>query len=78
MISGFIIHGGETRKVLVRARTKSRRIGVSDTIDDPYILVYEGDQIVVANDDWGGHPRSSEIPDGLAPLYESNLPSCLR
>ncbi|MBA2434056.1 MAG: matrixin family metalloprotease [Verrucomicrobiota bacterium] len=77
MIGGFIIAGGTTKKVIVRAIGPSLgSTGVSGALANPLLTLYDGGGNVLAtNDDWRS-TQEQEISDtGLAPT--NNLESAI-
>jgi autotransporter-associated beta strand protein len=53
---GFVVGGGGTRNVLVRAigPTLGIAFGVGGAVSDPHLTLYSGQTAVASNDNWGG------------------------
>ncbi len=70
LIGGFIVSGSAPKTVVLRALGPSLDdTGLSNTVANPVITLYDSDGGVVAqNDDWQNGPRAEQImADGLAP-----------
>ena len=69
MIGGFIIGGGEFTNVAIRAIGPSlARHGVTGTLSDPMLEVYDGNGALLAqDDDWRAYQEQQLINSGLAP-----------
>ena len=70
LIGGFIITGSESKSVVLRALGPSLAdSGVTGTLDDPVITLYDSSgNTVTANDNWQSDPGAAEITaKGLAP-----------
>lgn len=70
MIGGFILGGGETRRVAVRAIGPSLgNAEIEDALEDPALELRNSQGTLVdSNNDWQSHPQSSEMQEiGLAP-----------
>jgi hypothetical protein len=65
LITGFVIAGTESKRVLLRAVGPSlRNYGVEDALTDPRLTLYDSSGNTIAEvDDWGGKP---EIADAMA------------
>ncbi len=63
MIGGFVVQGGSTRTLLVRALGPSLSAqGVANPLTNPRIqIVGEGNTPVADNDDWSTGPRAAEL-----------------
>jgi len=69
MIGGFVIQGTLPRQVLVTARGPSlAAFGVANTLSDPKIDLYSGQNIIASNDDWQTNANAGDISGtGVAP-----------
>jgi hypothetical protein len=70
LIGGIIVNGSAPKTVVLRALGPSLgEVGLSGTLPDPIITLFNSaGQIVATNDDWEGDPNASQImADGLAP-----------
>ncbi len=70
LIVGFIITGNESKTVVLRALGPSlANSGLTGTLPDPAIALFDGDgQMVATNDDWAAGSDAGQIAaDGLAP-----------
>jgi hypothetical protein len=66
LIGGFIITGSQLKKVLLRAIGPS--LTLPGKLDDPILELYQGNQLLTSNDDWGAASNSQEITNtGAAP-----------
>jgi hypothetical protein len=73
LIGGFIVTGPEPKKIVLRALGPSLgRYGLSHTLRDPVLKVYNSSRTLIAtNDNWQSDPHNADIKkNGLAP---SNL-----
>jgi subtilisin family serine protease len=62
LIAGFVVLGSEPKKVLIRAVGPGlAALGVNQPLEDPAIVVYEGDESIASNDNWS---------DASAPFVE--------
>ena len=76
LIGGFIVTGPEPKTILLRALGPSLgSFGVSHTVRDPVLRVYNSSRTLIAtNDNWQSDPHNADIQkNGLAPtnLLES-------
>ena len=76
LIGGFIITGPEPKTIVLRALGPSLgSFGLSHTVRDPVLRVYNASRALIAtNDNWQSDPHNADIQkDGLAPanLLES-------
>ena len=76
LIGGFIVTGPEPKTIVLRALGPSlRSFGLSHTLRDPVLRVYNSSRTLIAtNDNWQSDPRNADIrKSGLAPanLLES-------
>ena len=70
LIGGFIVRGGSSKRLLVRAIGPSLGgTGVSDPLNDPFLELRAGNgDLIASNDNWGDAPNRQEIVDtGVAP-----------
>ena len=70
LIGGFIVQGGSSKRLLVRAIGPSLAAdGVSDPLDDPFLELRDKNGVLIAdNNNWGDAPNRQEIVDtGVAP-----------
>jgi phospholipase/lecithinase/hemolysin len=70
LIAGFIISGSEAKKVIVRALgpTLSSNFGVSGTLADPTIAIFNSSNVMVAsNDNWRNTQETDIAASGFAP-----------
>jgi hypothetical protein len=70
LIAGFIITGYDAKEVILRALGPSLdTAGVTGTLANPVLTLYNSSGVVVAsNDDWGNSPNAGAIEgQGLAP-----------
>ena len=70
LIAGFIITGTESKQVALRVLGPSLNdAGVSGTLSDPTLSLFDSSgSLVASNDDWGSDPGATEISAvGLAP-----------
>jgi hypothetical protein len=71
LIGGFIVSGTDSKKVVLRVLGPSLSdAGLSNTLTDPVLTLYDASGAVIAtNDDWGSDPGAAEISaSGLAPI----------
>ncbi|HEY4756957.1 MAG TPA: hypothetical protein VIH43_00250 [Chthoniobacterales bacterium] len=62
LISGFIIHGGQPRTVIVRALGPTLSgYGVQQVVANPKLAVYSGSHRIAQNDDWATDPRAASL-----------------
>jgi phosphodiesterase/alkaline phosphatase D-like protein len=60
VVSGFVITGVASRKVLVRAVGPTlAAFGVNDALSSPVLSVFQGDQLVATNSAWAGAGRDA-------------------
>ena len=76
LIGGFIVTGPEPKTIVLRALGPSlRSFGLSRTVRDPVLRVYNSSRTLIAtNDNWQSDPHNADIQkNGLAPanLLES-------
>ena len=76
LIGGFIVTGPQSKTILLRALGPSlRSFGLSHTLRDPVLRVYNSSRTLIAtNDNWQSDPHNADIrKSGLAPanLLES-------
>jgi hypothetical protein len=70
LIGGFIVTGTDSKTLVLRALGPSlSSTGLSETVADPVLTLYDSSGVVIAtNDDWQSDPGASQImADGLAP-----------
>ncbi|MEW8627293.1 MAG: VCBS repeat-containing protein [Candidatus Thiodiazotropha sp.] len=61
-IGGFIIEGDTPVKVLIRGLGPSMQAnGVNNTLADPNLVLFSGDNIISSNNDWQSSSKASEI-----------------
>jgi len=66
-VSGFVIKGDQPRTILIRGRGPSMNIGV-DKIEDPFISLWQGADVLEFNDNWGDADNAAAISaTGKAP-----------
>ena len=68
IVSGFVISGSTTRRVLVRAIGPTlSAFGVGDALANPVLSVFQGDQLVGSNSGWGaaGHASAEALLDAF-------------
>ncbi|MBS0662125.1 MAG: immunoglobulin domain-containing protein, partial [Verrucomicrobia bacterium] len=54
MIAGFVVSGNVPKRVLIRAIGPTLGgYGVTGTLADPLLKLYQGDTVIATNDDWG-------------------------
>ncbi|MCZ6671824.1 MAG: DUF4331 domain-containing protein [Verrucomicrobia bacterium] len=62
LIGGLVIFGDKPVDVLLRALGPSLiDSGITDPLDDPIMTVFQGDEMIVVNDDWMNGDRQEEI-----------------
>ena len=67
VVGGFAIQGEVPRTVLIRGRGPSMNIAVP-TIEDPFVTLTQGANVIEFNDDWGDAANAADISaTGLAP-----------
>ncbi len=73
-IAGFVIQGEGTLKVLIKAAGQSLRdAGINTSLDPKLTLVDMQTRATLAeNDDWGSHPRLSEVPSAVRPTHSQD------
>lgn len=72
MIGGIIISGTEAKTVLVRALGPSlESCGVPGSLQDPFLQIFSGADLLENNNNWRDHGRASEIPSGLSPEHSN-------
>ena len=72
MVAGFIVGGGESKRVVLRGLGLSLKdAGVANALNDPMLDLRDGNgNVVRANDDWESDPESNEVRNaGLAPRH---------
>ena len=70
LICGLIINGSTPKTVVIRGRGPSLAdFGVPDTLHDPELSVFAGNEQIDFNDDFARHPRESEMPSTLIPTH---------
>ena len=82
-IGGFVISGGATKRVLVRAVGPSltaQGLAQGEVLLDPMIEVHRGAPVIASNDNWGEAQNAAEIPTvgaqiGATPLTASDTNS---
>jgi len=69
MIGGFVIGGSAPKKVLITARGPSlAAFNVPGVLPNPSLVLYSGQAVVAANDDWGTNANAAEIAaTGIGP-----------
>jgi arylsulfate sulfotransferase len=70
LIGGFIVLGTESKEVALRVLGPSLAdSGVTDTLADPVLTLYDSaGEVIATNDDWQSDPRAGELAaDRLAP-----------
>ena len=68
MITGFIIGGTQSGKILVRALGPSlAAYGISGTLQDPSLELYDQNGATLANDDWRSTQEAEITATGAAP-----------
>jgi hypothetical protein len=69
LTSGFIIEGDRPKTVVIRGLGPTmERGGVTDTLQDPSLVVFSGAEPIAANDNWEDSPEKALIvAAGLAP-----------
>ena len=70
MIGGLIIVGDSPKAVVIRARGQSlldADPNLSGLIQDPFVQLFRGADLIDSNDNWQSHARSAEIPTNLQP-----------
>jgi hypothetical protein len=71
LIAGFIIQGGENKRILIRGIGPSlATVGIADPLQDPTLeLNAGGGGLIAPNDNWTENSNAAEImASGLAPL----------
>ncbi len=71
LIAGFIVTGNEAKTVVLRALGPSlTQAGLSETLADPMMTLFDGaGQVIATNDDWLSGGNAGQIAvDGLAPI----------
>jgi hypothetical protein len=74
MIAGFIITGTESKRLVLRAIGPTlSALGVSGTLGDPLLRLFNSSSVQIAsNDNWQSDPGATEIQTaGLAPKFAS-------
>jgi hypothetical protein len=68
LIGGFIIHGSQTKRVIVRAIGPSLPGSIGNALLDPVLELHDSNGEIAFNDDWYNSPQANEISGtGLAP-----------
>jgi hypothetical protein len=69
LTSGFIIEGDSPKTVVIRGLGPyMKKHGVTDTLQDPALVVFSGPQPIASNDNWQDTPEKDLIADaGVAP-----------
>ena len=75
LIPGFVIQGDGVLRLLLRATGPGLvPFGVSDTLPDPQLTLYNNGLAIAANDNWGASPDASEITQVSRRLGAFDLP----
>lgn len=62
LIGGFVLSGPSRRTVLIRGVGPSlAERGVTDVLEDPFIALYRGQEVIARNDRWGASEKAAEI-----------------
>lgn len=62
LIGGLVIFGDKPVDVLLRAPGPSLiNSGITDPLDDPVMMIFQGDEMIAMNDDWMTGDRQEEI-----------------
>lgn len=70
LITGFIINGSGSKKIVVRALGPS--LPVSGTLSDPFLELHDASGALIAsNDNWRTDQQSDLIATGLAPTNDN-------
>jgi hypothetical protein len=75
-IGGFVVAGGVSKRVLVRAVGPSltaQGIGQGEVLMDPTIEVHKGAPIIAQNDNWGTNDNAADITTTAARIGASPL-----
>lgn len=70
VIGGVIITGSVPKTVVIRARGQSLRDAdpnLSGLIQDPFVQLFHGADLIDSNDNWESHARATELPENLRP-----------
>ncbi|MEO7723079.1 MAG: DUF4331 domain-containing protein [Chthoniobacterales bacterium] len=67
LIGGVIIGGSTNKQVIFRALGPSLS-GVSDTLADPTLEIYQGSTLIATNDNWKDSQEAEIAATGLAPI----------
>ena len=63
VIVGFAVAGGSKNLLIRGAGPMLGRFGVGNFVADPKLAIYDGDTVIVSNDNWGG---STELRDAAS------------
>ncbi len=79
LITGFVIAGGGTRQVLIRATGPAlARFGVAGTLVDPKLELYNGAGVKTdENDNWSSTTRAAQTSIGAFPLVAGSNDSVI-
>lgn len=71
MIGGVIITGNSAKTVVIRARGQSLQNAdpnLTGLIQDPFVQLFRGADLIDSNDNWESHARATELPENLRPV----------
>ncbi|MGJ3244438.1 MAG: hypothetical protein ACFE0O_15970 [Opitutales bacterium] len=79
MIAGFVIEGGQSQRVLIRAVGPSLAgQGVPGSMSDPFIQLFEGSTLLESNDNFGDSPNLALFQGGTLEPGNANEPVIVR
>jgi sugar lactone lactonase YvrE len=68
LISGFIVTGGDSEPVVIRALGPTlTSFGVTDTLQDPVLALHDSTSMIALNDDWQSAANASQIQVNYRP-----------
>jgi hypothetical protein len=73
LITGFVVGGPANKKILIRAVGPALSpFGLTDTLPNPAIKIYQGNQLIAENDDWNKNDAAEMARLGAFPLTSRN------
>jgi hypothetical protein len=78
LIAGFVLSGNSTKRLLIRAIGPGlKKQGLTDVLGDPELLIYQGNRMILSNDNWNAGDASAFAAVGAFPLDDGSKDSAL-